>query len=173
MTTTIFSNGGGNAQPIETLFERLETSTLDRTFEAYGDFIECGADTTQIHGAGFVSFFGNFFDYSHVFRIVTDDVVLIARLTAAIEANKAKRSYIEQCPPFDGSLFTIEIHRFSTTQGEVSIFYDGDKLGRFGDDYQIDGRGQFRGHRLSYWTDAAKRILSERHAAKFTVGAFA
>lgn len=165
MTTIIHSNGGGLAQPIEALFDRLQTATLDRTFEAYGNFIERGADIKRIYGAGFVCFFGNFFDYSHVFRIATDDAELIERLTAAIEANKAKPSYIEQCPPFDGKLLTVETHRFSVTQGEASLFYDGQFLGRFGDDYKIGPGGQFQGHNLRYWIDAAKRILRERHIA--------
>lgn len=161
--TKINSNGGGNAQPIEALFDRLLTHTLDRTFEAYGNFVTRGEEIEAKHGKGAVSFFGNFFDYSHVFHIITDDIDLIAHLTAAIEINKTKTSYIEQCPPFDRSLFSIETHRFSTTQGEVSLFYDGEKLGRFGDDYKIGGNGQFSGRSLSYWEDAAKRILQERH----------
>lgn len=166
MTTIIRSNGGGLAQPIEALFEALEVYTLHRLFEAYGDFVTRGdAGIEGRYGKGTVSFFGNFVDYSHVFNIVTDDADLIERLAAAIERNKAKASYIEQCPPFDGRLFRIETHRFSVTQGEVSLFYDGDCLGRFGDDYKIGGDGQFRGRPLRYWEDAAKKILRERHVA--------
>ncbi|EHK77705.1 hypothetical protein SM0020_12295 [Sinorhizobium meliloti CCNWSX0020] len=165
MTTIIRSNGGGLAQPIEALFDRLLTHTLDRTFEAYGNFIMRDEWVETQHGKGAASFFGNFYDYSHVFNIITDDAELIERLTAAIEANKAKSSYIEQCPPFDGRLFRIETHRFSVTQGEVSLFYDGECLGRYGDDYKIGGDGQYRGRPLRYWEDAAKKILRERHLA--------
>lgn len=164
MTTIIHSNGGGNAQPIEALFDRLLTDTLDRTFEAFGNFIERGDDIERIYGKGFVCFFGNFFTYSHVFRIATDDADLIEHLTAAIEINKTKTSYIEQCPYFDGRLFRVETHRFSVTQGEVSLFYGDEFLGRFGDDYSIGGNGQFQGRKLTYWEDAAKRLLRERHA---------
>ncbi len=37
---------------------------------------------------------------------------------------------------FDPSCVRIERHRRSVTQGEVSLFYQGEKLGRFGDDVQ-------------------------------------
>jgi hypothetical protein len=163
MTTIIHSNGGGNAQPIEALFDRLLTDTLDRTFEAYGNFVQRGPDIERIYGAGFVCFFGNFHTYSHVFRIATDDPELIAALTAEIEINKTKTPYIEQCPPFDGSLFRMEEHRFSATQGEVSLFYGEQFLGRFGDDYSIGPGGQWKGKGLRYWTDVAKRLVAERH----------
>jgi len=90
MTTTIISNGGGNAQPIEALFERLESDTLDSTFEDFGNFVDLMA-----YEDGSTSFFGNFSTYSHVFNVRTDDSDLIDRLTVAIRRNQATASYKE------------------------------------------------------------------------------
>ncbi|WP_457663982.1 hypothetical protein [Sinorhizobium medicae] len=86
-------------------------------------------------------------------------------MAAAIERNKAKASYIEQAPYFDRRKLEVQVHQFSVTQGEVSLFYDGQFLGRYGDKYTISAGGQWRGHPLRYWEDAAKKILRERHLA--------
>jgi hypothetical protein len=90
MTTDIITNGSGNAQPIETLFARLESDTLDPMFEAYGDFI-CYED--RILAAGAVQFWGNFSTYSHVFDVRTDDPDLIERLSSAIRRNQLTVAY--------------------------------------------------------------------------------
>lgn len=155
MTTTIHSNGGGLAQPIEKLFQMLEDYTLDRTFEMYGNFIEVADGKAHL--------FGNFFDYSHVFRIDTDEQELITQLQAAIGANKAKPDYIRQPPPFDKHKVTLQPHRFSVTQGEMSVFYDGVKLGQYGDTITLRSSGHYQGLNERYWLDAAKHILAERH----------
>ena len=103
MTTTIISNGGcARNQPIEGLFARLESDTLCRSFEAYGNFIQ--VDPVNLKGEPFlpmggVCFFGNFATYSHVFNIHTDDADLIERLTAAIRANQTRPEYLAQKPP--------------------------------------------------------------------------
>lgn len=91
--TIIHSNGGGLAGPIEALFDRLETATLDRTFEdeRFGGFASIHDERPEM-----TAFFGNFFDYSHVFNIETNDPDLIARLTAAIEKNKLRPDYLAQ-----------------------------------------------------------------------------
>lgn len=112
--TVINSNGSGAALPIDTLFERLASNTLDPDFERFGNFVskahgsvEAGydhsvtpprllyRDTGPIYPdhPNALSFFGNFFDYSHVFNITTDDPELIERLTAAIRANQATPAY--------------------------------------------------------------------------------
>ena len=83
--TNIISNGGGNPESIEALLARLKSNTLDPTFEEYGNFVETEN--------GITSFFGNFFDYSHVFQIETDDAELSGRLTQAIRANQATQAY--------------------------------------------------------------------------------
>jgi hypothetical protein len=89
--TIIASNGGGLAEDIEKLFERLATTPLNPTFESYGDFAHEADPVQGLPGAMF--FFGNFWGLSAVFRILSDDPALIARLTAAIRANKATPAY--------------------------------------------------------------------------------
>lgn len=163
MTTIIHSNGGGLTQPIEALYAALEEYTLDRTFEMYGNFIEMRDGKAHL--------FGNFFDYSHVFRLETDDQDLIDRLASAIEANKAKPTYIRQPPPFDKRKLTLQPHRFSETQGEMTLIYDGEDLGRYGDKYELGANGRFHGQNERYWLDAAKRILAEHHLK--SIGVFA
>lgn len=94
--TLITSNGGGNPEPIETLFERLAVEPLDPVFEEYGDFIEADPESSgggQLYPDGTVSFFGNFHNYSHVFSIASRDAVLIERLSTAIQANKSTPAY--------------------------------------------------------------------------------
>lgn len=68
---------------------------------------------------------------------------------------------------FDPALVWIERHRFSATQGEVSVFYDGDCLGRYGDDIKmvVEGahRGEYHGRDDAYWIDVAKRQAIKRN----------
>jgi hypothetical protein len=91
--TEVQSNGskwaGQKADTIQKLFTVLENYALDRTFEAFGNFVE------PIEN-GAVSFFGNFQELSHVFNINTTDEKLIARLTAAIRANQQRPDYLSQ-----------------------------------------------------------------------------
>jgi hypothetical protein len=89
----IISNGSKWADDppdeIETLLKRLEEYTLDPTFERYGNFIfspETGDDWT-------LEFFGNFFDFSHVFSIITNETEIIEKLTTAIRKNQASEKY--------------------------------------------------------------------------------
>jgi hypothetical protein len=79
--------GGELPDSIEALFDRLKTNTLDPTFEAYGNFVETDKGVT--------GFFGNFYDYSHVFQIETTDKALIKRLTDAIRANQQTKGYAD------------------------------------------------------------------------------
>lgn len=96
MTTTIHSMGskwyGEAPDPVSGLFTALESSTLDPTFEDYGDFVESGDPAIPV---GSTRFFGNFYDLSYVFNMDTDDVGLIARLTAAIRENQKSQAYAE------------------------------------------------------------------------------
>lgn len=91
MTITIQSNGskwaGESADPIEALFERLATYTLNPMFEEYGNFVFVEPDSSTVR------FWGNFFDLSAVFSIDTDEPGTIRRLTDAIRANQATDAY--------------------------------------------------------------------------------
>lgn len=93
--TTIRSNGsrwlGQEPATVDELLEVLATETLDRTFEAYGNFVISEGGTTR--------FWGNFHTVSHVFDIETADPDLAARLTAAIQANQQTVAYLAQLVP--------------------------------------------------------------------------
>jgi hypothetical protein len=166
MTTTIHSNGGGNAQPIEALFARLTSDPLDRTFEHYGDFVLEPVDMKgrPMGEAGSVLFWGNFLTYSHVFSVITNDADLIERLTAAIRANQQRSDYLAQPPFFDVSKLEVRPVRFSTTQGEVKLIYAGEHLGQWGDDYTLNGRGEWVGRPFNFWRDFARKLMADRHA---------
>ena len=102
MTTTIQSNGsrwaGEQPATINELFEVLETHALDRTFEAFGNFVM--VEPISEHGVHLVPngvrFWGNFAELSHVFSVDTDDADLIERLTAAIRKNQQRPDYLSQ-----------------------------------------------------------------------------
>ena len=111
MTTIIVSNGskwaGQEQDPIEILLDVLKNYSLNRTFEAYGDFYQpvphlCdqfGAHTHDSEYEGLSSFSGNFYTLSHVFNIYTDDHELIEKLKTAIRANKRRSDYLAQPKP--------------------------------------------------------------------------
>lgn len=76
---------------------------------------------------------------------------------------------------FDPSCVTIERHRASVTQGEVSVFYLGELLGRYGDQVRLctdQARdhggaicfGSFCGRPDQYWIEAAAWALNHRSA---------
>lgn len=98
----IRSNGskwyGQTPDTIEQLLEVLKTYTLDPTFEKYGNFIypyvpyRGWNDKNQVYkGCTLIS--GNFYTLSHVFSIITDDLVLMERITAAIRDNQQTEDY--------------------------------------------------------------------------------
>lgn len=81
----------------ENILRDLETYTLDPVFEMYGNFVNPAPvwldEAQAMKYAGCTSIFGNFLNYSHAFRLVTDDEALIARIAAAVEKNKARPEY--------------------------------------------------------------------------------
>lgn len=81
----------------ENILADLAHHTLDPVFERYGNFANPNPVWTDPRYAekykGCTSFFGNFVDYSHAFRLVTNDPGLIERLTQAITQNKATKAY--------------------------------------------------------------------------------
>lgn len=169
-TTTINSNGGGRALPLDALFERLASHPLDRTFEApaFGAFIQ--HDPISVAGEamtapGGVHFFGNFFTYSHVFSILTDDQDLIERLTAAILVNQLRPDYLAQPPYFDSAKLKIVRHLQSITQGGTELVYDGRRLGRWSDDPTPNGRGAYEQRSGQFWLTFAKKFMADEHRA--------
>lgn len=96
LNTYINSNGsrwyGEAPATIEDLLNVLKIKTLDRWFELHGNFILEGDEGTT-------RFFGNFFDVSHVFHIITNDPEVVERLTTAIRTNQQKPEYLAQDAP--------------------------------------------------------------------------
>ncbi|TVY09924.1 hypothetical protein [Paenibacillus cremeus] len=98
----IRSNGskwyGQELDTIEDLMKVLSEYPLDATFEKYGNFVTefkpaKGWRPENEKYKGCTSFFGNFHTYSHVFSIITDELELIDRLTAAIRENQQTEAY--------------------------------------------------------------------------------
>ena len=85
----IISNGskwaGEEPDTIDVLLKRLEEYTLDPVFGEFMTLLDNGK----------IMFFGNFFDYSHVFRIETDDSEICEKLTNAIVKNTMTDKYLE------------------------------------------------------------------------------
>ncbi len=97
----VVSNGsqwnGGEPATVGELLELLKKEPLDPTFEDYGNFadncpISCKTDKPMLP-AGWWSFWGNFHNVSHVFKIVTNDAEAIHDLRQAILANQASPGY--------------------------------------------------------------------------------
>jgi hypothetical protein len=61
-------------------------------------------------------------------------------------------------PPYDPSRLKIERKRFSTTQGEVALTYDGVFIQQFGDRITLRD-GQYRGYDDAFWHEVARREL--------------
>lgn len=116
----ITSNGskwaGEQPDSLAELFAMLMTHPLDRSFEPeqFGGFIyeprnwtRCyvGPDAYVDNGPmfpehpGTIRFWGNFFSWSHVFQVDTNNPVLIERLTRAIRLNQQRPDYLAQTVP--------------------------------------------------------------------------
>ena len=99
----IMSNGskwaGEAPDSIALLLDVLSREPLDPTFELYGNFIQPDLPESYIRNGhlqaipGAYRFFGNFYLLSHVFRIRTDERLIIDALTAAIRANQQREDY--------------------------------------------------------------------------------
>ena len=175
MTTIVLSNGHLRTETadaaIDALIEILRDHPLNRLFEKYGDFVE--RDARNLRGEWLegvenaVSFFGNFFDRSHIFSIVSNDPDHVDRLCAAIAAKRQRADYLRQPPPYDSDKLVIERKRFSVTQGEVLLTYNGQRIEQYGDTIRLNGRGDYDGHDDHYWHGIAKRDLARRHVEAF------
>lgn len=92
--------------------------------------------------------------YAYRDRLPAD---MVARIEAAhTDADMARAV----AASFDESKLLIERVRFSVTQGECRLTYDGRVLGQFGDTYTIDGAGHWSGFPDSHWVDAARGLIS-------------
>jgi hypothetical protein len=95
--TVIDSNGskwaGEPPDPIEKLYEVLQTHTLNPVFEKYGDFCFWAPDSPD--QPAMIRFWGNFYALSHVFAIDTNEPAVIERLTTLISNNKSTPAYQE------------------------------------------------------------------------------
>jgi len=131
MTTIINSCGshwaGEDLSPISELITMLKNHPLRRDLESCGNFInpfplcvrslgydpETGysryVENEEQPYRGLTSFFGNFFDWSFVFNIYTDDPELISALTKAIRKNQERSDYLDQEAPTPHHWITIRL----------------------------------------------------------------
>jgi hypothetical protein len=84
---------------VENILDDMADFTLDPRFESYGDFVDrspkwLNPETAEKY-KGCASIFGNFLEYSHAFRLVTDDEEIIRRIEEAVARNKATVEYQE------------------------------------------------------------------------------
>ena len=113
MKTIIHSNGskwaGEEPDSIEKLIEMLNTYTIEERFfnkytekidrrKVYKNLCPISMTTSNFYDdeIGMTVFFGNFEEYSHVFRIATNDKELIEKLSKAIKENKGWIKYYEK-----------------------------------------------------------------------------
>lgn len=89
---------------------------------------------------------------------------LHASLEAADNALRLSREAIDDQAiimafgrPFDPALVRIERKRFSTTQGEVEVFYDGQRVEQWFDDIQLKPTGAWEGYSDAFWIAAARK----------------
>ena len=72
---------------IQRIIDNCERYTLDPTFEDYGNFIDLNPGwlgSAAKKYAGCVEIWGNFYDFSGVFRVITNDAAVISRLDPPI-----------------------------------------------------------------------------------------
>lgn len=175
MTTVILLNGetcfDTTDAAIACLTDLLGHHPLNRGYELFSGFIEHdardGSGRWRQGVENAVSFFGDFFDISHFFHLVTNDAAVVERLTGAIAANRQRPDYLRQPPPYLAAKLVITRRRFSTTQGEVLLIYDGQPIDQYGDDIRLNGQGAFEGHDDQYWHEVAQRVLERRHIEAF------
>ena len=67
--------------------------------------------------------------------------------------------------PFDPAKVSIERHRISTMQGEVTVSYDGQKIERYGDAIRLMDNGEYAGYSDEYWQGVARREAVKRGMA--------
>lgn len=74
---------------------------------------------------------------------------------------------------FDPAKVTIDRKRFSVTQGEVLLSYDGTKIEQYGDSIALMDDGQYQGYSDEFWIATARSEAIARGLAtdptKFTI----
>lgn len=99
-------HNGTDDRSLEGLFHMLDEHPLNRIFEEYGDYLEppVYADWSRVMdwatdgSDGEFMFSGNFATYSCTFSLTTNDPDLLARIRAAVEANRARPDFQAQQP---------------------------------------------------------------------------
>jgi hypothetical protein len=85
------------ADSVERILKDMSEHTLDPTFEDHGDFVDRNPEwddpSIAKKYAGCTVIWGNFWDYSGVFNIITDDQSLIDRISEAVKNNKQRPEY--------------------------------------------------------------------------------
>jgi len=174
-TTIVLSNGYRQSDNTEAaiaiLLEVLAGHPLNRTFEMFGGFVE--RDARNLRGEWLeglenaVSFFGNFLNLSHVFRIVSNDPAVVEHLAQAIASNRARADYLHQPPPYDSAKLVIERKHLSAGRSEIVLTYDGQRIGQFRDVINNADNAEFAGADDRYWHMFAKRQLERSHLEQF------
>lgn len=82
---------------IESILNDLEHYTLDPRFEEYGNFVNHNPQWIKPESyetyRGCTMIFGNFYSYSHAFRLITDDENIINQIEVAVNKNKQTKAY--------------------------------------------------------------------------------
>lgn len=66
---------------------------------------------------------------------------------------------------FNPALVRIVRKRFSTTQGEVEVFYGSQRIEQYGDTIELQPDGEYRGHSDAFWIEAARRVIVDGEPA--------
>ncbi len=85
----------------ENILNDLENYTLDPRFENYGNFVfnptfkneQQKQNWINEYNENCICIFGNFFDYSHAFYVITDEQNFINELKTAIRKNQNTEKY--------------------------------------------------------------------------------
>jgi len=96
------------------------------------------------------------------------DVAGYARILDCYDLGDASPARL---PAFDPSKVEIERLRFSVTQGEVLVKYDGEKIEQYGDKIVIDDAGKWDGKPDEHWLEVARREFHRRQPHQQTAAA--
>ena len=144
------------------VLRRLAEEPLDRAYEDVGGFIVASPDTP-----GHSTFIGGFQGCRDVFWLETDEPEIVAALSTAIAVNCARADYlaqpVRQTHNYDPSRLSIIPKRFSTTQGEIELVYEGERLEQYGDRIVLTASG-WAGYPASFWHVVAERLVRKRSA---------